>query len=81
MAKIYLGIDCGTTSIKCMAVDETGKRIYTASRIHATVSPHDGWMEQEPDGWLDPAVEAVKECLAKAGGECVAVSFSGHGVS
>lgn len=78
MAKMYLGIDCGTTSIKCMAVDETGKRIYTASRIHATVSPHDGWMEQEPDGWLDPAVEAVKECLAKAGGECVAVSFSGH---
>ena len=68
MGKIYLGLDCGTTSIKCMAVDETGKRICTASRMNRTISARGGWMEQDPDSWLDPAAEAVRECAERAGG-------------
>ena len=51
MAQIYLGIDCGTTGMKCMAVDENGRRIYVASRMHKTRSPHEGWLEQDPEGW------------------------------
>ena len=78
MAKIYLGIDCGTTSIKCMAIDENGKRICTVSRMHPTVSPRDGWMEQDPDSWFAPALDALRECAAKAGGEVSAAAFSGH---
>lgn len=79
MSRIYLGIDCGTTGIKCMAVDENGKRIYTASRMHKTRSPSEGWLEQDPEGWLEPAFSAIRECVSKTGkSRIAALSFSGH---
>lgn len=79
MSRVYLGIDCGTTGIKCMAVDENGKRIYTASRMHKTRSPREGWLEQDPEGWLEPAFAAIHECAAETGKDRIAaLSFSGH---
>lgn len=79
MSQIYLGIDCGTTSIKCMAADENGKRIYAASRMHKTRSPREGWLEQDSEDWLEPAFEAIRECASAAGKDRIAaISFSGH---
>lgn len=79
MAQIYLGIDCGTTGMKCMAVDENGRRIYVASRMHKTRSPHEGWLEQDPEGWLEPAFAVIRECAEAVGRDRIkAISFSGH---
>ena len=79
MARAYLGVDLGTTSIKCMAVDEAGVRLYVASRVHETLSPREGWIEQDPDGWLAPAIEAIRECVAEtAAYDVSAIALSGH---
>lgn len=79
MNQIYLGIDCGTTSIKCMAINEKGKKLYIASRMHVTNSPKEGWMEQEPAGWVQPMFETVRECVSAVGKERIkALALSGH---
>lgn len=79
MEQIYLGIDCGTTSIKCMAINEEGKKLYVASRMHVTNSPKEGWMEQDPEGWVLPMFEAVRECASAVGKEKIkALALSGH---
>lgn len=79
MGRAYLGVDCGTTSIKCMAVDEYGKQLHIASRVHETFSPKEGWMEQEPDGWIEPVMATIQECVLKAADyDVAAIAFSGH---
>lgn len=79
MNQIYLGIDCGTTSIKCMAINEKGEKLYVASRMYVTNSPKEGWMEQEPEDWIQPMFEVVRECTSVVGKDTVkAVGLSGH---
>lgn len=79
MARAYLGVDLGTTSIKCMAVDEEGERLHVASRVHETLSPQEGWIEQDPNGWLTAAVAAIRECVKNiARYDISAIALSGH---
>lgn len=79
MKPAYLGIDCGSTSVKCLAIDENGHPLGVASRTYPTYSPQDGWMEQEPDTWLAAATAAVRECVTLLAGYAVrAIAFSGN---
>lgn len=65
MNQAYIGIDCGTTSIKCMAVDENARQLTIASRVNATLSPNPGWMEQDPNGWIEPVLEVLREAVER----------------
>ena len=62
-----------------MAINEKGKKLYVASRMHVTNSPKEGWMEQEPAGWVQPMFETVRECVSAVGKERIkALALSGH---
>ena len=77
--QVYIGIDLGTTSVKCMAVgaDNTVRASYSVP--YASYSPQPGWVEQEPSEWMDAVAKAVRGCMRQAGGaKPAAVSFSGH---
>lgn len=63
MKQAFIGIDCGTTSIKCMAVDVNARQLAIASRVNVTLSPHPGWMEQDPKGWIEPVMEVLREVV------------------
>lgn len=76
---IWIGIDLGTTSVKCMAVDADGNRLSVKTMPYQSYSPYSGWVEQEPEEWM----AAVYECLRRCRGELkdrhpAAVAFSGH---
>lgn len=75
-----MGIDLGTTSVKCLAMDRDGKRIASASKGYPLQSPQPGWVEQRPEDWWSAAVEAIRECLSALpdGAVIEAVSLSGH---
>ena len=80
MMKIYIGIDVGTTSLKALAITETGeciasaKKSYelTATGIEATQNAND---------WYDAAVFAIREIAEKVHGigKICAISLSAQG--
>ena len=84
---ISLGIDCGTQSTKCIALDlETGKVIASAQVAYGFVPDLPaGAMEQEPKWWSDATDQTIREVLEKLGdrkAEVRAIGVSGqqHGL-
>ncbi len=84
---IYLGIDSGTQSTKCIALDLDGGTVVASVQESYGLIPGlpPGHLEQHPDTWLDAAGNAVRGCLEKLGerrGEVRAIGVSGqqHGL-
>lgn len=76
-----LGIDIGTSGVKCVLIDETGHLCATAFREYAPDLPRPSWAEQNPEVWLNAAISAVRELLEIAGVDRHAIaglSFSGQ---
>src|SRR5436189_162994 len=46
-----LGLDVGTTGVRCVAIDEKGIVQAASSVEHPSYAPRPGWSEQEPEDW------------------------------
>ena len=78
---MYLGLDCGTSGLKALLTDESGKPIASATRAYAPDRPRSGWSEQNPDVWADAMAGAIAEINGVAGGAIgalKAIGFSGQ---
>ncbi len=59
--RLLLGVDCGTESIRVLAVDEHGG-LYGDSRVaYPTSRPFHGWAEQSPHDWWLGLQSAIRE--------------------
>ena len=67
-SRYVLGIDLGTSSLKCIVMDGAGKLHACAERSYPTSSPQAGWAEQNPEDWIEALREAVSELQAAAPG-------------
>jgi xylulokinase len=83
---ITLGIDCGTQSLKTLALDgDSGKVVASASKAYGLVEGLPaGHLEQDPAIWWDALEETVRQVLAdlgprKAGVAGIGVSGQQHG--
>jgi len=56
-----LGIDLGTSSVKCVLVSETGQVLAAAQREYPICTPRPGWAEQEPQAWWQATADASAE--------------------
>lgn len=61
---IYLGVDIGTTSTKCLAVDEDGRVLGLAQQSYPMAHPMQGWAEQDPEDYWRALVSTVSQCVA-----------------
>lgn len=61
---MYLGMDIGTSGVKAVLVNKAGAIVATASRELALSHPAPLWSEQDPDAWVDAAVNAVDDLAA-----------------
>jgi len=84
---IVLGIDCGTQSLKTIALDwENGEILASATRAYGLVAGlPQGSMEQEPTWWTDAALGTLTEVIASLGGlagriAAIGVSGQQHGL-
>ena len=77
---MYLGIDLGTSSMKCLVIGEEQEIIQSVSSDDIPLSnPHSGWSEQEPSSWIIALETCLKKLSEKMNlGEIKAISFSGH---
>lgn len=83
---IALGIDCGTQSLKTVALDgDSGKILASASKAYGMVGGlPQGHLEQDPHVWWDALQETVQKVLAALGPRRsevrgIAVSGQQHG--
>ncbi len=60
-----IGLDIGTSSLKGVAIDETGAIIAETQRAYPVSMPHPGWSEQDPEDW----VAAARDVLVALGGD------------
>ena len=57
----YIGIDLGTSAVKLLLMEESGKICNIVSREYPLYFPHPGWSEQKPEDWFAQSMEGMKE--------------------
>jgi len=78
---MYLGLDCGTSGLKALLVDEAGAPVAGATRAYSPDRPRPGWSEQDPEVWRAAMAGAIADLDArapKAIGAVKAIGFSGQ---
>ena len=56
---MYLGLDLGTSGLKGLIVSPDGVPLAEASASYDVSQPHSGWAEQDPQLWLDAAINIL----------------------
>ncbi len=79
----FIGVDLGTSAVKLVLMDETGRICNTVSKEYPLYFPKPGWAEQNPEDWYTQSVCGIRELLQEADASQVAgISFGGqmHGL-
>lgn len=69
MRSIVLGIDQGTSSTRCLALDEQQRRVGAGSAPVTCSTPAPGLVEQDPERLFESACAAVTAALREAGAD------------
>jgi len=72
-APTVLALDLGTTSTRALVVDAAGQVLARASRPLRQHYPEPGWLEQDPQEFLESSVAVMREALTAAGLEARAL--------
>ena len=75
-----LGLDLGTNEVKAGLVALDGRLLALARASYPmTVGPESGWAEQDPADWWAAIERAVREVVASARADVIAIGLDGHG--
>lgn len=66
-SRYIMALDCGTTSVRAIIVDEYGCIVAQASRPVKTMYPKPGWVEQDPTEILASQIAVMMEVQFKSG--------------
>lgn len=80
---MYMGIDLGTSSVKILLMNKSGKIISTLTKTYSISFPKPLWSEQNPNEWWEVTKTAIKEILKTQDKSLLkGISFSGqmHGL-
>src|SRR5918911_50638 len=82
MAKMLLGLDLGTSSVKALLIEASGRVRGEGVASYPVRSPRPGWAESDPQDWWDACASAVRAAVGERGGQVAALGLSGqmHGV-
>jgi xylulokinase len=61
-----LGLDVGTTGLKALLIDRTGRVIAETLSEYPMSSPQPLWAEQNPEDWWQAAVKSIRQVLGKS---------------
>ena len=57
----YIGVDLGTSAVKILLMEGSGKICNIVSKEYPLFFPHPGWSEQNPEDWFAQSMEGIKE--------------------
>ncbi len=61
-----VGFDIGTSGLKGVIVDESGRTVAAAAHPWSISSPRSGWFEQDPEIWWTTLVDVTRRLLSDA---------------
>lgn len=79
----YIGVDLGTSAVKLLLMEGSGKICNIVSNEYPLSFPKPGWSEQKPEDWWDAVVNGIKKLVDGYDASRVAgISFGGqmHGL-
>ena len=79
----FIGADLGTSALKLILTDETGKIIESVTKEYDVIYPRDGWSEQNPEDWWNAFVLGIKNLTENIDASLIkgiAVSGQMHGL-
>ncbi|MCR4673428.1 MAG: xylulokinase [Lachnospiraceae bacterium] len=78
----YIGVDLGTSSVKIILMDESGKVKNSVTKEYPLSFPNPGWSEQSPMEWYDKTIEGIKELLLHQDTQIAGIGVGGqmHGL-
>jgi xylulokinase len=77
----FLGVDCGTSALKAVLVDEQERLLGASTHGYLPNHPRPLWSEQDPDDWraaMFDALAALAREAPAAMGAVAAIGFSGQ---
>ena len=80
---LYIGVDLGTSAVKLLLMEGSGKIVNIVSKEYPLFFPHPGWSEQKPEDWYEQSMAGIKELIADVDKSQIAgISFGGqmHGL-
>jgi len=66
MADLLLGLDIGTSGVKVGVVDPGGRLLGLGRAAHENDSPHDGWVQCDPERWWQGVRASLRQACAAA---------------
>ena len=72
--KLLLGIDVGTSGLKTVLLESSGKVLATSSKEYPTSHRHPGWAEHNPEDWWKAACQTIGEVLARSHADAKAIA-------
>lgn len=64
MSAAWLGIDLGTSSAKCVAIDDSAALLASAQERYGVDRPSPGWAEQDPELWWSAVSTTIAAVVA-----------------
>ena len=61
-----LAIDAGTTGVRALVVEESGRVLSRGYREFPQSFPRPGWVEHDPEDWWSACLDATREALSAA---------------
>ncbi len=83
--KYVLGIDLGTSGVKTVLFDASGRQSCEASEEYPLYQPRNGWAEQQPEDWYEGAAATIRKVMEVSGvpaSDILGIGISGqmHGL-
>ncbi len=61
-----IGIDIGTTTVKCILFRDGARVVAEAGKEYDTLLPKPSWAQQNPDDWWEAVVESIQTILSRS---------------
>ena len=74
---LLIGLDIGTSGAKALLCDADGRVLATATAEYPLHTPQPLWSEQDPADWWRGARQALREVVARAGGDAARIAGLG----
>ncbi|KII17908.1 xylulokinase [Phaeobacter sp. S60] len=76
---MYLGIDLGTSGLRALLTDDTGRPVASAEAQYDVQTPHPGWLEQDPSHWITALDQAMAQLQGSPGySDIRGIAVAGH---
>ncbi|MBO4939277.1 MAG: xylulokinase [Oscillospiraceae bacterium] len=80
---MYIGVDLGTSAVKLLLMESTGKILNVVTKEYPLEFPQPGWSQQAPEDWRKAVMEGIPELLeGHNGADVVGIGCGGqmHGL-